>query len=83
MSKKKYSQLIFLALVATTLLRCGVKGDPLPPDSPAMIGRGHVNYKGAFVDEKPTQHDEKIIQSPKGAKSDEGNGKSDDDESDE
>ena len=34
--------LIFFSVVA-----CGVKGDPLPPDKPAEIGRGRPTYKRA------------------------------------
>jgi len=29
------------------MLGCGVKGDPLPPDKPADIGRGRPTYKRA------------------------------------
>lgn len=29
------------------LLGCGVKGDPLPPEKPAELGRGRPTYKRA------------------------------------
>ncbi|MBX3020517.1 MAG: hypothetical protein KF799_02470 [Bdellovibrionales bacterium] len=29
------------------LLGCGVKGDPLPPERPAELGRGRPTYKRA------------------------------------
>jgi hypothetical protein len=29
------------------MLGCGVKGDPLPPEKPADIGRGRPTYKRA------------------------------------
>lgn len=37
--------LIFSALAFAA--GCGVKGDPLPPDKPAYIGRGRPTYKRA------------------------------------
>ena len=37
--------LICSALIA--FAGCGVKGDPLPPDKPAYIGRGRPTYKRA------------------------------------
>jgi hypothetical protein len=39
------SLLIFSALAP--LLSCGVKGDPLPPERPAELGRGRPTYKRA------------------------------------
>lgn len=40
----------FVLLLIVTLLStaCGVKGDPLPPEVPAEIGRGKPTYKRAF-----------------------------------
>ena len=32
---------------AGSLLSCGVKGDPLPPERPAELGRGRPTYKRA------------------------------------
>lgn len=37
--------LIFSAFAG--LCACGVKGDPLPPDRPADLGRGRPTYKRA------------------------------------
>lgn len=34
------------------LAGCGVKGDPLPPEKPADIGRGRPTYKRATEDLK-------------------------------
>lgn len=39
-------QLIF-SLIACVLAGCGVKGDPLPPEKPAELGRGRPTYKRA------------------------------------
>lgn len=37
-----------LALLALSqLLACGVKGDPLPPERPAHLGRGRPTYRRA------------------------------------
>ena len=30
-----------------SMLGCGVKGDPLPPEQPAQIGRGQPTYQKA------------------------------------
>lgn len=30
-----------------SLIRCGVKGDPVPPDKPTEIGRGRPTYRRA------------------------------------
>jgi hypothetical protein len=43
-------KLIFRASAALALvfaLGCGVRGDPLPPEKPAEIGRGRPTYKRA------------------------------------
>ena len=40
------------AVVAVVLSGCGVKGDPLPPEKPAEIGRGRPTYKRATEDLK-------------------------------
>jgi hypothetical protein len=39
-----------LILIVTTLFigACGVKGDPLPPEKPAELGRGRPTYKRAM-----------------------------------
>jgi hypothetical protein len=41
----KSAVLLFAALA---LLRCGVKGDPLPPEQPPEMGRGRPTFKRAF-----------------------------------
>ncbi len=38
--------LIFLFAICA----CGVKGDPLPPEKPAELGRGRPTYKKATQD---------------------------------
>ena len=38
--------IVFLG-VFVLQLACGVKGDPLPPESPVEIGRGRPTYKKA------------------------------------
>ncbi len=47
MSKHFIAMNIVFALAFVELLGCGVKGDPLPPDIPAELGRGRPNYKRA------------------------------------
>lgn len=46
--------MIFKFLAAMALmcfaLGCGVKGDPVPPDRPADLGRGRNSYKKAVQD---------------------------------
>ena len=41
-----YMKIVFFVSVLA-LGACGVKGDPLPPESPAEIGRGRPTYKKA------------------------------------
>lgn len=38
---------IFLFMVFTAIVGCGVKGDPLPPEKPVELGRGRPTYKRA------------------------------------
>lgn len=40
-------QIIFFLATLGTLMGCGVKGDPLPPEEPAYIGRGEPSFKKA------------------------------------
>jgi hypothetical protein len=52
-----------VALVASVVCGCGVKGDPLPPEKPSELGRGRPTYKRATenikVDHKrPVKQDE-------------------------
>ena len=49
---KKLIFKLSMILVVTGLLGCGVKGDPLPPEKPADIGRGRPTYKRATEDLK-------------------------------
>lgn len=54
--------IIFVALLA--LCGCGVKGDPVPPGTPAELGRGQPTYKKAtedfaFPDVPPVYDDKK------------------------
>ncbi|MGZ3722253.1 MAG: hypothetical protein ACXVA9_04950 [Bdellovibrionales bacterium] len=44
---KKPISKILLLLWISAVLGCGVKGDPLPPEKPADIGRGRPTYKRA------------------------------------
>jgi hypothetical protein len=84
------NKFILLRLVAAVVLSagvlcCGVKGDPLPPLEPPMIGRGHTNYKGAFSDDKSAAQNLKSEpQTKPGSKHDkENDSDKDEDESDE
>ena len=38
---------LILMLSYLLILGCGVKGDPLPPEVPAELGRGRPNYRRA------------------------------------
>jgi len=38
---------LLICSALATVAGCGVKGDPLPPDKPAYIGRGRPTYKRA------------------------------------
>ena len=42
---------------------CGVKGDPMPPERPADLGRGRPNYKGA-TQGIPVQQHKKVEKFP-------------------
>lgn len=44
---KKVSFNLFLASALLSLIGCGVKGDPLPPERPAELGRGRPTYRKA------------------------------------
>lgn len=35
---------------ALWIVGCGVKGDPLPPEKPAELGRGRPTYRRAMKD---------------------------------
>jgi hypothetical protein len=43
-------QLILTLGVALFAQGCGVRGDPVPPGTPAELGRGKPNYKRATED---------------------------------
>ena len=46
--KMKFNAVVILAaLNIYSLVGCGVKGDPLPPEKPAELGRGQPTYKKA------------------------------------
>jgi predicted small lipoprotein YifL len=47
--RKAISDLVLMATVFF-LSACGVKGDPLPPEKPAELGRGRPTYKRATED---------------------------------
>lgn len=40
-------KILFGLLVCLGLLACGVKGDPIPPEEPAYIGRGRPSFRKA------------------------------------
>ena len=41
------NQLILASIAVLFLVACGVKGDPVPPERAAYIGRGRPTFKGA------------------------------------
>ena len=51
--KLRISLKISLILSGFILCACGVKGDPLPPDVPAEIGRGQPVYQSEDLDDRP------------------------------
>lgn len=46
---------IVLSLIFVITLGCGVKGKPLPPETPREIGIGKPQYKGVDEEMKPQQ----------------------------
>lgn len=38
---------VITALLMTGLMACGVKGKPLPPSTPPVLGRGEPNFSKA------------------------------------
>ncbi|MCB0355567.1 MAG: hypothetical protein KDD40_01080 [Bdellovibrionales bacterium] len=48
LNKIKVFKLILIIIGAVhSFLACGVKGDPLPPEKPPLLGRGQPTYKKA------------------------------------
>jgi hypothetical protein len=43
-------KMIQLLILVATICGCGVRGDPIPPGTPAELGRGKPNYKRATED---------------------------------
>lgn len=41
------AQYVITVLLFFSVVGCGVKGDPLPPERPAEIGRGRPTFKRA------------------------------------
>lgn len=41
---------ISIVILFFALIGCGVKGDPVPPETGAYIGRGQPTFKGAAED---------------------------------
>jgi hypothetical protein len=65
-------ELLLLPIVSLWLAGCGVKGDPLPPERPAEIGRGRPTYQQATEEiMKTTPHPPKAKENPKNDDSDE------------
>jgi hypothetical protein len=44
--------IFIVTAVAAILAGCGVKGDPLPPEKPAELGRGRPTYRRALKNVK-------------------------------
>lgn len=53
--------LVYTALIANSLLvgGCGVKGKPLPPIEPVIMGRGGPSYSGLNQNSQPEQDEKK------------------------
>lgn len=55
---------IAVSICMFAMIGCGVKGDPIPPGTPAELGRGQPTYKKAteefaFPDVPPIYDDKK------------------------
>lgn len=52
---------LIFSLLTALVSACGVKGDPLPPEKPADLGRGRPTYKKAAEKVKiiPARQNEK------------------------
>lgn len=61
---------IELGLILLALVNCGVKGDPVPPEKPPELGRGHPTYKRATEDIKIEKHRSRVINPNHPAKED-------------
>lgn len=55
-------QLIGLLIFTLSLLStaCGVKGDPLPPETPPYIGSGEPNFKGGISVQPEEEPEEEL-----------------------
>jgi hypothetical protein len=57
---------LIFSILAVWVSGCGVKGDPLPPERPAELGRGRPTYKRATENipietvrpKDPTKHED-------------------------
>ncbi len=56
--------LLLVVLGSMGLNACGVKGDPLPPERPAHLGRGRPTYKGATEEIKIEKGGKRNVVSP-------------------
>lgn len=45
--KPRKFEIVLAGLFLAVCAGCGVKGDPLPPEKPAELGRGRPTYKRA------------------------------------
>ncbi len=68
---------MFVLAMTIVLQACGVKGDPLPPVTPAELGRGRPAYRGATEGLKVERRSKSVNQKGKNA-----NDESEDDEDD-
>lgn len=60
---KKWIELSFIGLglaVALFNVGCGVKGDPVPPESPEEIGRGRPNLERRIKSEDQNKNGDKV-----------------------
>lgn len=59
MTKQLLINVLFVGGVALVLSGCGVKGDPLPPETAPRLGRGHPTFTKASRQLTPDFHSSK------------------------
>ena len=61
---------LLIILFVLIQVACGVKGDPLPPERPAELGRGKPTYKRAAERVKLVPQSKEVLEEPEEEDSD-------------